>query len=601
MAGKVDYKKMSTKKKSRKLFFGMLGPLLTITIVSCTFFYNVSNKIIDYYLNAELRASVEKLNSKVLEKMNPITVNIEDFTNFASLTDDKEVLGALTTVLGKNLDYASAFYYGETKKRSHGGLFIESSGWIPTDDFEPTEREWFKGALRNKNVIYYSSPYVDAHTGELSVAISKAVQDENGNVKGVVGCDILLNQLISVIKEMNISENGKLNLITSDGLYMTNSNPYKIMAKNYFDETSYEGDITEWMNGDLKTLVERKNYFAVCKIGHSPWYIVVEGPTMDFKGQLANLILIFEIALVIFSIAASVANINTIRKMRVGEQELGKNLYEETQTLVVAAKENAATAQDQSAAVKEIVATMEDSNALSESISTKIRDVSKVAEKTSIDVTSGVSSIENNVSQLHAIFDANKQTIDGMKILSEKIESIWDIVTLINNVADQAKIIAFNAEIEASAAGEAGKSFRIVANEIRRLSDGIIDGTKEIKERITEIQHSSDALILASESGTARINEGYENAKELEEMFASIKHSAEITAGSAGDITDIIQQQTSASEQILIALKQISAGVENFSVATDNISESSENIRMMSEQLNNSVKNPEEKKDKKRD
>ena len=103
MAGKVDYKKMSTKKKSRKLFFGMLGPLLTITIVSCTFFYNVSNKIIDYYLNAELRASVEKLNSKVLEKMNPITVNIEDFTNFASLSDDREVLGALTTVLGKDL------------------------------------------------------------------------------------------------------------------------------------------------------------------------------------------------------------------------------------------------------------------------------------------------------------------------------------------------------------------------------------------------------------------------------------------------------------------------------------------------------------------
>ena len=180
-----------------------------------------------------------------------------------------------------------------------------------------------------------------------------------------------------------------------------------------------------------------------------------------------------------------------------------------------------------------------------------------------------------------------QQTIDGIKILSEKIESIWDIVTLINNVADQAKIIAFNAELEASTAGEAGKSFRIVANEIRRLSDGIIDGTREIKEKINEIQHSSDSLILASESGTEKINAGYENARGLEAKFANIRSSAEITANSADGIAEIIRQQASASEQILIALKEISAGVENFTVATDNISLASENVRKISEDLNN--------------
>ena len=79
-------------------------------------------------------------------------------------------------------------------------------------------------------------------------------------------------------------------------------------------------------------------------------------------------------------------------------------------------------------------------------------------------------------------------------------------------------------------------------------------------------------------------------------MFASIKNSAEITAASAGDITDIIQQQTNASEQILIALKQISAGVENFTVATDNISTSSEHIRSMSEAMNNTVRNSKDEK-----
>lgn len=587
------YKNMSTKKKSRRLFWGMLAPLLTVTIAACTFAYYVSNEIIQYYLKSELNYSVKKINSDVMERMEPINVNLENFANFAALSDDEAVLQALVTILSQNLDYSNSFYFGSSTPLKKGGTFIESSGWIPPDSFEHTDRDWYKAAVSNKGKITYADPYLDALSGTLAVAVSKSVTGPDGKTKGVVGCDILMDKLAAVINEIKLSKNCKIAIINDKGYYLSCEDTSKIMNKKYTDETSYSGDLREWMNGEQKVYVDKKNYFAICSIGNSPWFIVIEGPVIDYTGQLMNVILTFEIALIIFSIIASVFNIFTIRKMRKGEQELGANLYEETQTLVVAAKENAATAQDQSAAVKEIVATMEDSNALSENISSKIHDVSKVAEKTSADVKDGVASIEQNVAQLHAIFDANQQTIEGMKVLSERIESIWDIVTLINNVADQAKIIAFNAELEASSAGEAGKSFRIVANEIRRLSDGIIDGTKEIKERINEIQHSSDSLILASESGTEKINEGYENAKNLGEMFASIKNSAEVTAASAGDITEIIQQQTSASEQILIALKQISAGVENFTVATDNISASSEHIREMSEAMNNSVKSSE--------
>jgi len=591
-----DFKNMSTKKKSRKLFWGMLAPLLTVTIGACSFFYFVSNAILKYYLTSELNYSMEKINNDIMARMDPITVNLENFSNFASLSDDEAVLQALVTVLSKNLEYSNSFYFGSTSPVAKGGLFIESSNWVPPGDFDHTQRDWYKDAINARGKIIYAQPYQDAISGKFAVAVSQSVTGPDGKLKGVVGCDILMDKFTSVINNIEFSKNSKVYLIDQNGYYLSNKDSSKILNKKYTDESSYKGDITALMDGELHSFVDGRSFFSICSIGNSPWFIVIEGPVVDFTGQLSNTIITFEIALIIFSIIMSVLNILTIRKMRVGEQQLGASLYEETQTLVVAAKENAATAQDQSAAVKEIVATMEDSNALSENISSKIHDVSKVAEKTSSDVADGVASIEQNVAQLHAIFDANQQTIEGMKVLSERIESIWDIVTLINNVADQAKIIAFNAELEASSAGEAGKSFRIVANEIRRLSDGIIDGTKEIKERINEIQHSSDSLILASESGTEKINEGYENAKNLGEMFASIKNSAEVTAASAGDITEIIQQQTSASEQILIALKQISAGVENFTVATDNISSSSEHIRQMSEAMNNSIQSSDEEK-----
>lgn len=269
------------------------------------------------------------------------------------------------------------------------------------------------------------------------------------------------------------------------------------------------------------------------------------------------------------------------------EMKMGEELFVAAQNLVVSTRETAATSQDSSAAVKEIVATMEDSNVLSDNISKKIKGVSEVANSTSSDVVEGVLQIGHNLRQLHDIFDANQQTIDGIKKLGKKIESIWEIVTLINNVADQAKIIAFNAELEANTAGEAGRSFKIVANEIRRLSNGIIGGTREIKEKIGEIQQSSDSLIVASESSTEKIKTGYETANGLSEKFENIKKSAGITAASAADIASIIQQQAIASDQILIALREISAGVENFTTATDTISESAENIRRISEDLNN--------------
>ena len=287
-------------------------------------------------------------------------------------------------------------------------------------------------------------------------------------------------------------------------------------------------------------------------------------------------VLIFKLRKLIIQI-----NISSENEHRISEELLG-----EVQNLAVAAKENSATSQDSAAAVKEIVATMEDTNTLSECISTKIKSVSSLAGNTSTCVVDGVAQIEQNVEQLKNIYSANLQTIDGIKNLNNRIESIWDIVNLINNVADQAKIIAFNAELEASTAGEAGKSFRIVANEIRRLSDGIIEGTREIKEKINEIQHSSDDLIHVSQAGTEKINIGYETAQSLGDKFATIKDSAKVTAESAEDIANIINQQTAASGQILMALKEISGGIENFTVATDNISSASENVRKLSEELN---------------
>ena len=430
--------------------------------------------------------------------------------------------------------------------------------------------------------------YVNELTDTLVLTISRAVY-RGEEIDGVVAFDFPMEDLQAFVGS-----------VKSDLLDWS----FILSARGDFfldDEYTPDDNILTVKDGAYRKLGEKmleveddfvygkvdgiKYVFRITPIPMTGWYYVLGKSLSDVNSfSTATKILLSCAFFILFVIIMAITAV-ILSRMRAKEEIASNHLIEETHNLALSSKENAVTAQDQSAAVKEIVATMEDNTALSEDISKKIKDVSGVASKTSGDVAEGVSYLEKNVRQLREIASANQNTIDGIKSLGDKIENIWDIVTLINSVADQAKIIAFNAELEASTAGEAGKNFHIVATEIRRLADGIIKGTKEIKGKITEIQQSSDTLILASESGTEKIREGVSNAKSLEERFTSIKNASEITADSAGDITTIIQQQAVASEQILITLKQIAMGVDKFRGATESVSEASQNLQIIAEEL----------------
>lgn len=255
------------------------------------------------------------------------------------------------------------------------------------------------------------------------------------------------------------------------------------------------------------------------------------------------------------------------------------------QGLSASSQEISATANEQAAAVKEIVSTIEDTNHLAKNISNRVEEVSRIATDTKGNVEDGVTAVQDNISKSNEIHDANSKTILGINFLSDKIKNIWDIVNIINSIADQTKIIAFNAELEASSAGEAGKNFQIVASEIRRLADSTVTSTNEIKIRIQEIERSSDALLLSSEQGTLQILQGKDLSQRMNKLFGDIALSSEVSSSSTQQIAVSIRQQVSSFEQILIAIKQISQGVDNFVVSTKSTSGTTENLRKMSTKL----------------
>jgi len=255
------------------------------------------------------------------------------------------------------------------------------------------------------------------------------------------------------------------------------------------------------------------------------------------------------------------------------------------QGLAASSQETSATSSEQAAAVKEIVSTMEDVDSLSKSIEKRIREITTISENTHAVVRGGFDRVQDTLGKMNEINQANQTTIEGIRFLSEKIENIWDIVNMINGIADQTRIIAFNAELEASAAGEAGRNFQIVATEIRRLADSTVRSTGEIKDRITEIQKSSDRLILTSETGTEKIREGNRLTSEIRELFDTILTSADTSSDSTRQIGKSINQQVVTFEQILIAIRQISEGVDHIATAIRGTASASDDLRSISDRI----------------
>jgi methyl-accepting chemotaxis protein len=160
---------------------------------------------------------------------------------------------------------------------------------------------------------------------------------------------------------------------------------------------------------------------------------------------------------------------------------------------------------------------------------------------------------------------------------------------IINGIADQTKLIAFNAALEASSAGEAGKRFGVVAAEIRRLADNVMESTGEIDSRIQEIQEAVGRLVIVSENGAKRVQEGLEYSNETAQMISELLIGAKATASAAKQISLSTQQQESASEQVVQALREIDEGARQTSGSIGQASSATNDLKRMSDNLKSLV------------
>ncbi|NBA96635.1 methyl-accepting chemotaxis protein [Pseudomonas sp. R5(2019)] len=213
----------------------------------------------------------------------------------------------------------------------------------------------------------------------------------------------------------------------------------------------------------------------------------------------------------------------------------------------------------------------------------------KVAERSVAIANKGNEVVHNTIHGMDNIREQIQDTAKRIKRLGESSQEIGDIVSLIDDIADQTNILALNAAIQASMAGEAGRGFAVVADEVQRLAERSSSATRQIETLVRAIQADTNEAVISMEQTTAEVVRGARLAQDAGVALEEIEGVSQNLAELIQIISNAAQQQTSSAGQIshtMTVIQQITSQTSFGSTAT---AESIGNLARMASEMRRSV------------
>jgi methyl-accepting chemotaxis protein len=239
--------------------------------------------------------------------------------------------------------------------------------------------------------------------------------------------------------------------------------------------------------------------------------------------------------------------------------------------------------------VSQITQTMGSMAELSRQIANSSMEVVKIAGETLQSSDRGVMVTDDTRGLMDQIASGNSERVQHISELKRRANQIGDVMQFIEHIADQTKLIAFNASIEAAGAGEMGRRFEVVAREIRRLAENVSESTVQIRTRITDIQQSIETLAAKSVEESQKVQQGSQAALHTVTVLHSIREGANRTTGEIQEISEAIRRQNSAADDLLASLTvidkqsaQLSEGLTNLRFIASALKGLSTNLHEMS-------------------
>jgi methyl-accepting chemotaxis protein len=251
-----------------------------------------------------------------------------------------------------------------------------------------------------------------------------------------------------------------------------------------------------------------------------------------------------------------------LRSMATKTHAATENLNSTTVEILASAKQQAALTGELLAAYQETNATMQEVSQSCLQISEKAKQVTATAEAVSIANTSSVDAVQKANQSVEAIHEQAEAVAQNIVALSEKTQMVGDILATVNDIAEQSHLLALNAAIEAAAAGEHGRSFSVVAGEIKNLADQSKAATVQVKTILGDIQKEINTSVMLTEEAVKRVDLG--------------RHQADVAASAIRSMTANIDQSVQAFQQIVAGTNQQQIGFDNVMRALKDMSRANE-------------------------
>ncbi len=290
------------------------------------------------------------------------------------------------------------------------------------------------------------------------------------------------------------------------------------------------------------------------------------------------------------SLLANIASMQeTLRNMISSIVSNASQVADAADRLLVASEEVAQRASQQSDAASSMAASVEEMAVSIDQVKENASEAHGISREAGALSEDGAAVIHNAAHEMRKISDAVQSSSQIVEELGRQSDHITSIVNTIKDIADQTNLLALNAAIEAARAGEQGRGFAVVADEVRKLAERTSLSTTEITDMVSKIQTGTRNAVSSMQSGVEQVSNGVELANKAGDSINQIRDGALRVTDVVNGISDSISEQSIASNDIAQKLETIAQMSEESAIAVRHTADAARHLQSLSVSLHQTV------------